>query len=257
MTTTTQKAVRATIVLGDIEIDVFQMPDRSYCYSQTQAFMSIADKGYDTKQAAKRYIEKITSKQAKTLIPQGFSSIVKVKIEGENQTFNAISQTDVTNFWLLFAVDSNMKAIALLGACAQEALERRADAAFNILRTEEERNQFFIERRDGKKARREYTDMIKKQIDAGYELNYGWLTLRLYKCIGITEAYYAWKNNPEMQLVATLSKTGFRDTLQADELRIIKEAELAVVWAVEDYSLPLKEAFDKVEQRYTRQLASR
>lgn len=97
----TNKAIRATLQLSDQKLDVFQMPDSDYVYPQTDAFISIADEGYDTQQAAKRYIEKTTSKQAQTLIPQGFSRIVKVKIEGENQTFNAISQADVSNLWLL------------------------------------------------------------------------------------------------------------------------------------------------------------
>jgi len=39
------KATRATIQLGDIELDVFQMPSGEYRYSMTQAFISIADDG--------------------------------------------------------------------------------------------------------------------------------------------------------------------------------------------------------------------
>lgn len=162
----TIKAVRAQIKLGSIDLDVFQLPDGSYVYSQTQAFISVADDGYDTKQAAKRYIEKTTSKQAQTLIPQGFSNIAKVKIEGENQTFNAISQADVTNFWLLFAFDGNVKAMCLLAACGAEALERRADAAFGVKRSEEERNARLEARANGKFARRNLTDCIKDYIDS-------------------------------------------------------------------------------------------
>jgi hypothetical protein len=63
----TQKAVRAQIKLGDIDLDVFQLPDGSYRYSQTQAFISISDADYPTEQAAKRYIEICRSKKAQHL----------------------------------------------------------------------------------------------------------------------------------------------------------------------------------------------
>ena len=167
----TNKAIRATLQLSDQKLDVFQMPDSDYVYPQTDAFISIADEGYDTQQAAKRYIEKTTSKQAQTLIPQGFSRIVKVKIEGENQTFNAISQADVSNLWLLFAMDGNTKAVKLLAALAQEALERRADAAFGIQRSEEERNQRLASRTQGKVARRYLTDSIADYLEANPDLS--------------------------------------------------------------------------------------
>ena len=129
--------------------------------SQTQAFISIADDDYDTKQAAKRYIEKTTSKLAQQHIPQGFHSIEKIKIEGENKTFNGISLTDVFNFWLLFTMEGNRKALALVAACGVEALERRADNAFGVLRTEQERNERFVTRRDSILSRTFWTDVIE------------------------------------------------------------------------------------------------
>ena len=163
MTSTT--AVRTTIKLGNIEIEVFQLQSGTYYYSQTQAFMAIANDVYDTKQAAKRYIEKITSKQAQTYIPEGFDGIEKVKISGERITINAITQSDVTKLWKLFALDGNVKAVDLLTSCAIEALERRADAAFGKVRSEEEYNNRLAARLKGKQTRRTMTDSIRDWLE--------------------------------------------------------------------------------------------
>ena len=54
------KATRATIRLGDIELDVFQMPDGEYRMSQSQVLRSIEIE-------AKRYTQIRDSKEAQTL----------------------------------------------------------------------------------------------------------------------------------------------------------------------------------------------
>lgn len=162
--TNVQKAVRAVITLGDIELDVFQKPDGSYHHSQTQAFISIADDGYDTKQAAKRYIEICTAKKVQHLATPTILCIEKTKIEGENQIVKLISQTDIVTFWTMAAMLGYSKAFNLVAACAVESLERRADVAFGILRTEEERNQRMAARTKGKVARRSLTDVIQNYI---------------------------------------------------------------------------------------------
>jgi hypothetical protein len=160
------KAVRTKITLGDIELDVFQLPDGEYRYSQTQAFISIADEEYDTKQAAKRYIEICTSKKAQHLSVPTLQTYEKTKIEGENQVVKLISQADIMSFWAMAAFLGHTKALGLLMACGIEALERRADAAFGVIRDEEERNDRMAARQKGKLARRSMTDMIKYYIES-------------------------------------------------------------------------------------------
>ena len=165
------KATRATIQLGDIELDVFQMPSGEYRYSMTQAFISIADDGYDTKQAAKRYIEIIKAKSVQHLVGRGFNSIESISVAGDKSRVKTISQTDVSIFWLCAATLGHTKAFALLSACALESLERRADTAFNIARTEEERNDRLAARLKGKLTRRTLTDAIKDYIDRNNQLS--------------------------------------------------------------------------------------
>jgi hypothetical protein len=157
----TAKATRAKITLGNIELDVFQLPDGEYRYSQTQAFISIADEDYDTRQAAKRYIEICASKKAQHLAVPTLQTYEKIRIEGENQTVKLISQADVMSFWAMAAFLGHTKAFGLLMACGIEALERRADAAFGVARSEEERNERLKARLDGKVVRRTLTDAIK------------------------------------------------------------------------------------------------
>jgi hypothetical protein len=98
---TDQRATRASILLGDIDLACYQLPDSSYRYSLTDAFMVVAEDGYDRSQAAKRYIEKTTSKQSKSLFPNGFGTSQKTKVVGENQTAQTISQQDVVQLWML------------------------------------------------------------------------------------------------------------------------------------------------------------
>lgn len=162
----TIKAVRAKIKLGDIDLDVFQLPGGEYRYSQTQAFISIADEDYDTQQAAKRYIQICTSKKAQHLAVPTLQTYEKTKIEGENQIVKLISQADIMSFWAMAAFLGHTKALGLLMACGIEALERRADAAFGVVRDEKERNARMEARFKGKVARRALTDVIKDYMDS-------------------------------------------------------------------------------------------
>lgn len=220
------KAIRAKIKLGDIALDVFQLPDGQYRYSQTDAFMSIADEGYYTKQAAKRYIEKTTSKQAQTLIPQGFSCIEKVKIEGENQTFNAISQADVSNLWLLFAMNGNAKAVRLLSALAQEGLERRADVAFGVVRSEEERNARLEFRIQTKMTRRTLTDSIKEYIARHPELSDNYPKFVYSNCSDHLNLVVLGAKSKQVKAELDLKQTGLlRDVIPFASLRELEAIE--------------------------------
>lgn len=138
---TTEKAVRATIMLGDIELNVFRMPDGEYRMSLTDAFLAV-EPGYDASQAAKRNIEIQRTKKAKSIVPQGFQNIEKISYDSETTTskVRAMCLTDVGSFWAVCAALKMEGAFPLVAACSVEALERRADKAFGIQCSEEERN---------------------------------------------------------------------------------------------------------------------
>jgi hypothetical protein len=156
--TITTKATRATITLGDIELDVFQLPDGKYFLSLTQVAESIGI-------PLKRMSEIRELNMAQTLYPEGFSLSEKVKVEGGTKPVNIISLDDTSKYWTLAAFQTqNLKAMALLAASQTEALERRADTAFGKVRDEEERNQRLITRRDSILNRTFWTDCIEDYI---------------------------------------------------------------------------------------------
>jgi hypothetical protein len=155
---TTIKATRATITLGNIELDVFQMPDGKYFLSLYQIAESIEI-------SHKRIAEFRELKLAQTLYPEGFRVAEKIKVEGGTKPVSMISLDDVSKYWTIAAFQTqNAIAMSLLAASQAEALERRADAAFNVIRTEEERNQRHIIRVDGIVSRHFWTDVIDQYL---------------------------------------------------------------------------------------------
>jgi hypothetical protein len=154
----TIKAIKATIILGDIDLDVYQLPDGQYFLSLTQVAETID-------MPLKRMSQIRELKMAQTLYPQGFRMSEKVKVEGGTKPVTIISLDDVAKYWTLAAFQTqNAKAMSLLAASQAEALERRADTAFGIKRAEEERNDRYVIRKDGIVSRHFWTDVIDQYM---------------------------------------------------------------------------------------------
>jgi hypothetical protein len=160
MTTQVIKATRATITLGDIELDVFQLPDGSYRWSANQITKAI-----DIRHS--RVAQISASNQAQSLIGERFQvahfSPTKLKCDDSGNISGYT--TEVAFFvWQYESYKGNILAQALVFASGVEVLERRADAAFNVIRTEEERNQRHIIRVDGIVSRHFWTDVIDQYL---------------------------------------------------------------------------------------------
>lgn len=155
--TQTTKAARATIQLGDIELDVFQLPDGTYQISQSQTTNAV-------NKPPKRMVELAQSDKGQILIQSGFEKGLKVRVEG-SKPVNLIPLEVAFQFWVLELSIGNPEALALVSACGVESIERRADAAFNVVRSEVERNERLEARIKGKVARRFLTDAIKDYLD--------------------------------------------------------------------------------------------
>jgi hypothetical protein len=155
------KATRATITLGDIEVDGYQLPDGAYKVS-TQTFKDTLDSliGDST---GKKYL--------KPILEASCSIVKNVKIEGYNRSIVMYGLDTFSEVIAAYASLGNKKAIAILIACMSETLERRFDNAFGILRSEEERNARFIARKDSILQRHFWTDTIKWYIDTHPELS--------------------------------------------------------------------------------------
>jgi hypothetical protein len=92
----TIKAIKATITLGDIDLDVFQLPDGKYFLSLTQVAETID-------MPLKRMSEIRELNLAKTLYPEGFRMSETVKVEGGTKPVSMISLDDVSKYWTLAA----------------------------------------------------------------------------------------------------------------------------------------------------------
>jgi hypothetical protein len=212
---TTTKAARAVITLGNIELDVFQLPDGAYQISQSQTTNAV-------NKPPKRMVELSMSEKGQILIQSGFEKGLKVKVDG-SKPVNLIPLEVAFQFWVLELAIGNQDALALVVACGVEALERRADAAFGILRTEEDRNNWLAQRADSKLYRRPFTDKLADEnARNGNKTNYGLATLRVYKRANLSERYKAWKCLPD-------NKIQFRDTLTTEELANVIEVENMIV----------------------------
>jgi hypothetical protein len=150
---TTIKAVRATITLGDIELDVFQLPDGGYYFTQS-VLKTIHITLSNT--SGKKYV--------KPILEANSALLQTAQLEGNPVKLKLIPMSLFGEIVGIYAKLGNEYCIAILVACFEEALERRADAAFNVIRTEEERNQKFTIRRDGIISRYFWTDVIDEYL---------------------------------------------------------------------------------------------
>ncbi|MGG6298124.1 hypothetical protein ACQ4M4_27335 [Leptolyngbya sp. AN02str] len=132
------KATRAQIEIGGFTVDAFMLPDGSYRMSQTQAAECIGQ----SQRNAGRFL---TSKGINALLGQGYTPD-SIEADSSSQKrgqtrFNALPLEVVTAYWVFQCFEGNRQALALVMALATETLERRFDAAFDVERTERDRNQ--------------------------------------------------------------------------------------------------------------------
>lgn len=140
------KAQRALISLGPLEVEGFQMPDGSYRMSQSQAAAVI---GLSERNAR----EFLQSKGIKALLGERYTP-AKNEIEVESKPGQIRGQTriralgleEVSAYWLWQTYRGNKAALALCMALMTESLERRFDTAFGMQRSEGEYNSVLAER---------------------------------------------------------------------------------------------------------------
>ncbi|QQE67453.1 hypothetical protein GFS31_41660 (plasmid) [Leptolyngbya sp. BL0902] len=143
--TANDKAQRATVQIGSLSVDGFQMPDGSYRMSQTSA----ADAVGIGRQNVSDFLR---SKAIKALLGEGYTGqIFEVEVENTEQRrgqarINAIPIEVVIAYWHWQSHRGNKQALQLCIALATETLERRFDAAFGVERSESDRNLLLAQR---------------------------------------------------------------------------------------------------------------
>ena len=116
------RAEKVEILLGNIEISVYQIPNGEYRLSQIQ-IAEIVNAGETS------FRDFLRSKSPEALPYKG-SRFVKIQIDNNNVQPKAIPIKITAAYWTKESIKGNEKASRLLGACAVESIERRADKAF-------------------------------------------------------------------------------------------------------------------------------
>ncbi len=143
------KAKRAVIQIAGIDIDAFQK-DGEYFLSQSQVAEVVEMHKYSTT----RFIEELRKNEDytghknegvndfKALPSKHYTGhILEVEANGKGKRGSsrviAIPPKLASLFWSYQARKGNDRALALVCACVEEALERRLDKAFELVKTEE------------------------------------------------------------------------------------------------------------------------
>ena len=124
----TVKAKRATVDIGGIAINVYQLPDGSYRLAGRNVTDAIGMYNSSLKEIM----------GVKTLkdLPHADLSLKEVKSE-TGESFVPVAIEDALAYWGEMGFEKrNPLAKAIVLACAAETIERRADRAFNIQRAE-------------------------------------------------------------------------------------------------------------------------
>lgn len=135
------KAKRATIELGDRELEVFQLGDGSYQLSQTQVAKAV-------NKPRRNASDFLQSKWLKSLPGMDYTGpkkdLVEVEADHEGRGGTRISPISLELagiYWYYQAKRGNKDAEVLVIGCLIDSLLRRADQAFGVVRTEAEYNQ--------------------------------------------------------------------------------------------------------------------
>ena len=227
------------IKLGNLGLEVFQAPDGSYRLSQTQVLQAV--------DVSKNWISIVTKRgdeSLKSLRCKGFTGVTEpVTVEAGNgkSTAKTLSIDDSVLIWGYFASQGNQEAVALIVACAIEAIERRADAVFGVQRDENERNARLEARRKGIATRRELTDAIQDYLERSESSEnaakwaYSNATNAMYRAVfGMTAT--------ELESFLSCARNQSRNFLAMNSLRSIDFAENFICRLIDDRGMEPMEA---------------
>lgn len=198
------KAIRIEIKLGDIPLNVYEMPNGSYKLAGRNVTDAIGMR-------AGSLSEKMGVKTLKALPHAGFDCPTIKANTGES--FIPVAIEDAVAYWGIMARSGNDKAYAVLVACAIEAIERRADHARGIQVKEEERNERLKLRETRLLARRKWTDKLQQRH------------IELYGYPPSSDQFKAWTVAANLALFNRRHFFCDRDTMTIDEQLIIESFE--------------------------------
>lgn len=134
------KATKAIIRLGKIPLAVYRLPDGSYKLYLESVTEIIGKEKPDLLDFLQG-----TSPQALPFKNYNLMHAETVFVEGQEGFIKPIPIPLATSYWLHEAFEGNKKAQAIAQASMIESIERRADQAFRVQRSELEYNRRFTE----------------------------------------------------------------------------------------------------------------
>jgi len=225
MNDSTVRVVRNVISMGDIPLDVFQLPDASYKLSQTQLAEAVDKK--------RQSVSDFLGSKSPEALPFKEFTCQKGKVEGEKTTVNLVPVEIASAYWVKEALAGNAKAIRILGACVAESIERRADKAFAIERKEEDYQKKMKIRIDGKIVRKSLVMAISDYIKRHPELsenNKKWL---FKNCTDKTNIVVLGKIAKKAAEELGCDRSQLRDFLEAEQLVCLTSMEDLIVRLVD------------------------
>lgn len=203
MSSIVTKAVRVQIKLGDVPLNVYQMPNGRYQLAGRNVTDAIDEDD-------KTLTRKMGVKSLKALPHAGLACPIKADT---GESFIPVAIEDAAAYWGKMAEEGNKKAAAILVACTIESIERRADHALGILVDEQTRNARFELRTQRLLTRRKWTDTLKER------------SLELYGVEPSAEQYREWTVKANLALFERKHFKCDRDTMTEDEQGIIERFE--------------------------------
>lgn len=157
MSNSTKRATRVAIAIGDISLDVYQLPDGGYRLAGRQVTDAIGEPANG--------LSRFYGVRGLKALPGADKGLLQVRTD-EGGSFIPVTIEDAINFWVGMVAKGNSKARALVVALAAETLERRADRALGIQRKEEEYDASLLLRLKRLEARFRWTEVIKEYQQA-------------------------------------------------------------------------------------------
>jgi hypothetical protein len=129
---TTIKAVRGTILLGEISIEVYMLPDGGYKLAGRNVTEAIGENPMS--------LSRVMGVKSLKDLPHAASECHKVNGGKGGSPFFPVAIADASVYWVEMAIQGNPKAKAISIAAMAESIERRADSIFGVSSTEGDRN---------------------------------------------------------------------------------------------------------------------
>ncbi|MEH1791078.1 hypothetical protein [Nostoc sp.] len=210
------KAKRALIQIAGIEVEVFHVADREYVMSQTQVAESV---GLDSV-----YIRRFLMAEQSKLLLAEVPQLDNLLVEGSNKPVNVVPTNVVSRFWFDCAKKGHIRAEALAFACMDEALQRRCDNAFSIVKTEYQYEQQTATHREQWEARRKY--LREQHTNFEYACKtYGFSCASTHNKLTLAAVHKTAKELKELEVIQGNRDVGLNYIEDSDELLLVAKVK--------------------------------